>query len=491
MSTEYNIEDVFKTEGVPEYTYVRPPNYNDILVDIRNTGKPVIIEGQSGTGKTTTIKRIIADNNLNEYEYLSARKPKDADRISLIANGSIHGRFIIDDFHRLDNAQQERIGNIIKSAAEDFDHAVHPKLIIIGINKVGQTLIMLVHDIAKRCGIHRITPADPDRIAELITKGEEKLNIVVGNKNDVYTETKGDYWLTQLLCKVICLMSNVLSTQTFKMQLACNMAELRKSVSEKLAHNYSDPVKEFCRGKKFRSTNDPYYKLLKCVSLQETSIVDLMELANAYPDVKGSINNIKERRLKVLIESKPVCEKYFYYNYETKTFAIEDPALFYYLKILNWDALRRDCGFRDGNKTYDWELAISFAGNNRQVVDIVQSQLEEMDVSVFYDENYESNMLGKSLSKVFREVFVEKSRFVIAVLDKNHYERVWPTFERDCFVDRVEDEAVIPIYLDDTVFPGIPKDTFGIRFKASGKDSIRNDIFDQITYPLVSKLESL
>ena len=49
----YFVEEIYRTEGVPEFTFVRPPNYNEILVDIRNSGKPVIIEGQSGTGKTT------------------------------------------------------------------------------------------------------------------------------------------------------------------------------------------------------------------------------------------------------------------------------------------------------------------------------------------------------------------------------------------------------------------------------------------------------
>ena len=53
---KYNIEEIYRTEGVPEYTFVRPPNYNEILVDIRNPGKPVIIEGQSGTGKTTVTR---------------------------------------------------------------------------------------------------------------------------------------------------------------------------------------------------------------------------------------------------------------------------------------------------------------------------------------------------------------------------------------------------------------------------------------------------
>lgn len=52
-----SLEDVFVTEGVPQYTFVKPPNYNEILVDIRKTGKPVIIEGQSGTGKTSTARK--------------------------------------------------------------------------------------------------------------------------------------------------------------------------------------------------------------------------------------------------------------------------------------------------------------------------------------------------------------------------------------------------------------------------------------------------
>jgi hypothetical protein len=45
--------------------------------------------------------------------------------------------------------------------------------------------------------------------------------------------------------------------------------------------------------------------------------VDLNEMATALPDVRGSINNIKERRLEVLISSKPAVAERFYYNTET------------------------------------------------------------------------------------------------------------------------------------------------------------------------------
>ena len=53
------IENVFVTEGVPDETFVDPPNFNEILVDIRHPGKPVVIEGPSGTGKTCAVKKVL------------------------------------------------------------------------------------------------------------------------------------------------------------------------------------------------------------------------------------------------------------------------------------------------------------------------------------------------------------------------------------------------------------------------------------------------
>jgi hypothetical protein len=56
-----DLEEVFRPEGVPEFTFVAPPNYTEILLDVRRVGKPVILEGQSGAGKTTCVQRIIEE----------------------------------------------------------------------------------------------------------------------------------------------------------------------------------------------------------------------------------------------------------------------------------------------------------------------------------------------------------------------------------------------------------------------------------------------
>lgn len=473
-----NLEDIFVTEGVPLYTFVKPPNYNEILLDIRKPGKPVIIEGQSGTGKTTAVKKILEQLSVNiEIKYLSARKSADMESIIKIASEIPKGHFVIDDFHRLSTELQEKIADVAKIAAEEGEGTIYPKLIIIGINQIGAELIQLVPDIAKRCGIHKISSGTLETITDLVNNGCSELNITINNHSEIFDESKGDYWLTQSLCQAICSINNITETEIERKAVKFKLQECREKVVNKLYAAYHSPVKEFCRGRRFRKSNDPYFKLLRLIGQQDSSIVDLNKLANQSEEIKGSINNIKERRLEILLGSKESLNRYFYYNSDSKNFAIEDPALFYYIKHLDWTKLRDDCGFNDSDKNYEFDVAISFAGENRELAKRFADKIEIFDVSVFYDELYESNLLGRALTKQFTKIFNDQSRFVLCLLDNNHREKIWPTFERETFRPRLSEEAIIPVYLDDTVFLGIPEDIYGFDMKKSKtEDDIDNAV---------------
>jgi hypothetical protein len=484
------LEDVFVTEGVPEFTFVKPPNYNDILLDIRRAGKPVIIEGQSGTGKTTCVRRILAEiGETTPAVYLTARRPADLETIQSIIAQDLNGVFVIDDFHRLSVDMQRSLADLAKLSAELGADAGLPKLIIIGINEIGSALIQLVPDIAKRTGIHRIRPGGSDDISLLISEGCERLNIQINDATRIYSETRGDYWLTQQLCQAICAAAGVTETAKNMTTVSFEVPAIRQRVVDRLHNTYYPAVREFCRGQRFRPSNDPYFRLLKVVGEQGTSIVDLNGLANTNEDVRGSINNIKERRLPALIAAKPLVARHFYYNSETKSFAIEDPALFYYIKHLDWAALRADCGFREGDKIYPYDVAISFAGENRELARVIAENLEALDVPVFFDEMFEVNFLGKTWAKQFQEIFSDKSRFVVCLLDRHHLEKIWPTFEREHFLPRVADESVIPIFLDDTKFVGIPQDLIGIKFKFDpAAANWQSDATDQIVMRLIDRI---
>lgn len=487
------VEEVFVTEGVPEFTFVQPPNFGEILVDVRRPGKPVIVEGQSGTGKTTCVKKVLERiGGEVDAQYLSARRAAAVSRIEDIARKPSPGWYVIDDFHRLAADLQTRLADIAKMAAEEGEGSELPKLVLIGINQVGTELIQLVPDIAKRTGIHRIAPGVESDVMRLVTAGCKELNIEISDPSRIFAESAGDYWLAQQFCQSICTMHGVLETQADSVELAFTVEELRARVVDRLRSAYYPAVKEFCRGRRFRPTNDPYYKLLKTIGAQESSVVDLDMLGNANPDVRGSINNIKARRLNVLLDGKPICAQHFYYNAETKSFAIEDPALFYFLRHLDWDELRLDCGFKNEVQDFEYDLAVSFAGENRDLVEAFVSQMIEFDANVFYDRHFEANFLGKAWAAEFKRIFVEDSRLVVCFLDHHHAEKIWPTFERECFAPRVEDEAVVPVVLDDTVFPGLPKDIVGIHYTWDPtSDEWRDDVLEKITFKLVERLESM
>lgn len=484
------VEEVFVTEGVPQFTFIKPPNFNELLLDIRHPGKPVIVEGQSGTGKTTCVRKILEHLGGEAPQYLTARSATDVHRIEEIARSGIDGRFVIDDFHRLASQVQSQLADLAKFSAEaDASSPARTKLVLIGINQVGSELIQLVPDIAKRTGIHRIHTGTRADIERLVSDGSVRLNVTIQGAAAIYEESRGDYWLTQQLCQTICVAGDVLETVEDHRTLSFDMNNLRGRVVEKLSAAFYPAVKDFCRGVRFRPNNDPYLKLLQKIGQQESSIVDLNELANSNEDVRGSINNIKETRLAILLRDKPTVSKHFYYNPDTKNFAIEDPALFYFLKYLDWARLRHDCGFRAPTRDSEYDFAISFAGENRDLAREIAQQLSLLDAHVFFDEHFEANFLGGAWTAHFERIFSRDSRLVVCLLDMNYREKIWPTFERECFLPRVPDGEVIPIFLDDTVFVGLPKDLIGVKFTRSPDPAIeKSKVTDEIAFKLIERL---
>lgn len=486
------LEDVYKTEGVPNRTYVEPPNYTELLIDLRSPYKPVIVEGQSGTGKTTTVKKILErEAELYSARYLTARLKQDIAEIAELVNNPKSGVYILDDFHRIPIDIQEKLGDLAKTSAEEGGRIGLPKLVFVGINQVGGGLLQLVPDLAKRFGIHRIVPADEHSTRKLVEAGETELNIKFDNPDAVYREAQGDYWLTQIICQTSCMIGNVLETIDGEPVKVCvDQEKVRSRIVTRLSAAYSLAAKEFCRGRRFRPSNDPYFKLLRAVAERGQGSVDLTMLANERQDIRASIISLKEGRLKVLLDAKRDVLRQFYYNQETTIFAVEDPALMYYLKHLDWVAFRSECGFKGGNaKDYAYDIALSFAGENRNLASYLADSLMDLDIGVFYDEYYENNFLGKALGTWFKKIFGEESRFVVVLLDTHHYNKIWTTFERDCFRFKVAEGTIIPVRLDDTVFPGIPNDTVSIMFKEEiSQENWKDAATTKIVYRIIDRL---
>jgi hypothetical protein len=111
---------------------------------------------------------------------------------------------------------------------------------------------------------------------------------------------------------------------------------------------------------------------------------------------------------------------------------------------------------------YKYEVALSFAGEERPFAEAVATGLRENGVEVFYDDFYAADLWGEDLSSKLGQIYSKKSQYCIMVLSKYYLEKMWTIFERKHaitgLIEKKEKTYVLPVRLDgfsDDV-PGLP-----------------------------------
>lgn len=105
-----------------------------------------------------------------------------------------------------------------------------------------------------------------------------------------------------------------------------------------------------------------------------------------------------------------------------------------------------------------YEIALSFAGEDRAYVDEVAQELDSMAVRVFYDAFEEANLLGKDLATHFGEIYGKQASYCVMFISAHYARKAWPQFERQHALARAiaeKQEYILPIRLDDSEVPGL------------------------------------
>ena len=108
-------------------------------------------------------------------------------------------------------------------------------------------------------------------------------------------------------------------------------------------------------------------------------------------------------------------------------------------------------------KKYD--VALSFAGEDRQHAKALSDLLEAGGYKPFYDENELANLWGKNLYDYLSFVYKDRARYCVMFLSKYYEQKLWPNHERQNAQARAfqeNREYILPVRLDDTEIPGIP-----------------------------------
>jgi hypothetical protein len=106
----------------------------------------------------------------------------------------------------------------------------------------------------------------------------------------------------------------------------------------------------------------------------------------------------------------------------------------------------------------EFQIALSFAGEDRNYVDEVANLLKSSGISVFYDLFEEANLWGKNLYDYLIDIYQNKALYTIMFISKNYALKLWTNHERQAMQSRAfqeNQEYILPARFDDTKIDGI------------------------------------
>lgn len=442
------LEDVFCDSGIPEYTFVEPKEYTKTMVALRSKGRGVVVEGPSGIGKTTCIKKILSNIGLDSA-FLSARKQEDKEMIDLIIQSPRNnGVVIIDDFHLLDEDARHKISDILKVFA---DEAVEDtKLVLVGINRAGECLVQMAPDLNNRIDTIKFEKNPEDKILELIEKGEKSLNVTIADKHEIAHRSFGSFHIAQMLCKTLCVDHNVTECQVENKVLDKPCLEIIMEQMQDLSRVFQTVVCAFSSGNRNRRSGIlPYLHLLMWLSESDEGAIRMDEIYQKHSTFKQSVSQIADKGyLSRLLDNNDDLSRVFHYEKTSKLLAIEDPKFIFYLKNIDWEKFIKEMGFKIENSA-EFDIALSFAGEKREYAELLYKKLVENEISTFYDKDHSAAILGNNVDDYLAPIYRSGAKHVVVLLDSNYPKKVWTVFESDHFKERMGGGAVIPILFND------------------------------------------
>jgi len=108
---------------------------------------------------------------------------------------------------------------------------------------------------------------------------------------------------------------------------------------------------------------------------------------------------------------------------------------------------------------YEYDVCLTFAGEQRGYVELVAKGLKDRGLRVFYDEDEKTKLWGKDLVEHFDYVYRQASRYCVMFISAEYAKKPWTRQERRSALARAleeEGEYILPARFDDTELPGMP-----------------------------------
>lgn len=111
-----------------------------------------------------------------------------------------------------------------------------------------------------------------------------------------------------------------------------------------------------------------------------------------------------------------------------------------------------------GEPVYQFDIAVSFAGEDRELVEEVVGKLKNAGIRVFYDTDYQADMWGEDLVEYLDNIYRVKAHYTIIFISRFYAEKMWTSHERRSALARAVEQRgayILPVRLDSTALGGL------------------------------------
>lgn len=132
---------------------------------------------------------------------------------------------------------------------------------------------------------------------------------------------------------------------------------------------------------------------------------------------------------------------------------------------------------------FAYDIALSFAGEDRAIVEKLAVMLTGLGVRVFYDDYEVVELWGKDLYQHLQSVYRDSAQYCIIFVSKAYGQKLWTRHELKQAQARAfkeSQEYILPVRLDDTEIPGLNATT--------GYIDLRHRTINELSRVVVQKL---
>jgi hypothetical protein len=406
-----------------------------------------VIEGPSGIGKTTAVETALAKLGISgSVTKLSSRRPADLEYIAEVPHLRMAGILIIDDFHKLSVDVRSSLADYMKTLADEDSRTM--KVIVIGINKAGHNLIGFAHDLVNRIDVIPFESNPDEKVRTLIEQGAHELNISINVVDEIADASQGSFYLAQMLSREVCKRACILERAADHIGTTVSFESVKADVWDRLSQVFRERSEKFCRGTKIkREGRAPYLHILRWLAEGTEWTLPLREAVRIHTGMRGSVGQVVDKGyLAHLVQSDKDISDVLHYDSDAAQLTVEDPQFIFYIRNIPWREFADRIGFVGIDFPHKYDFALSFAGEDRAIAEMLVRALEDEEVEVFYDHNEQHRILAVDIEEYLRPIYQSEARFVLPLLSPVFPKKIWTKFESDQFKNRFGQDSVIPIW---------------------------------------------